>query len=71
MSFAVDWDHASVCIVHKDSSTSEPKGDFDIEITGMVGAGANTGFTAYVKRSIDGKSRFVQLINYMMGVCFS
>lgn len=42
----------------KDGKTSDVKGDFAIKLTAMVEAGANTGYMAKVKRTIDGKTRY-------------
>ena len=39
----------------KSGTKSDAKGDFAIELEGLVEAGPNTGFLAKVKRAVDGK----------------
>lgn len=41
----------------KSGARSGHKGDFAIQLEGLVEAGPNTGFLAKVKRAVDGKMK--------------
>lgn len=61
--FAIDWESASLCVILRDGTCSQSKGDFAIKLTHMIEAGSNTGYIAQVKRRIDMAVKYVDLAN--------